>query len=379
MEEQPQSQQPTSSQSDEGSQKGLWTGLAALLVLLLVGVGGYFLFAKKDSPANVVKKMFAAMAKVDRMTSAVDLSVNWQVPVANRAKLQQAYPFLQVPPEGGVMEVTMQLKASGKADESKEGDEQSEGITEINLSTSGISLKAGLTTRAKGDVIYLRLDEVPVILEALGLSSLRGQWIKIDVKEFLKLLTASGRSMVDPEDQYKKSKDVMKVVTKTSVALLDKHPILVVDEVFADTTLDGVSTYHYRFSLDQTHMRAFMKEFIEEVMRAQAKAMDQTESTIDMGMARMKKELFPKIDEVSVKAKGELWIGRKDNLLYKLTLVPDDVSIEEEGMKVKMGGSLSLTGKDYGKPFVIEVPKDSMSLEQILGPLLQSLGPASGF
>ncbi|MBI4262678.1 hypothetical protein HY624_04090, partial [Candidatus Uhrbacteria bacterium] len=374
-----QSQQTNGGSSDAGSQKGLWTGLAALLVLLLAGVGGYFLFAKKDSPANVVKKMFAAMAKVDRMTSSVDLAMKFQVPVANRTQLQQAYPFLQVPPEGGVMEVALQVKASGKADESKEGDEQSEGTTEFNVTMSGVSMKANLTTRAKGDVIYLRLDEVPVILDALGLSSLRGQWIKIDAKEFLKLLTASGKSMVNPEDQYKKSKDLMKAVTKTSVTLLDKHPILVVQDSLPNATLDGVSTYHYKFGIDQVHYRALMKEWFEEVLREQAKATDQSAVATDSAIAEMKKELFPKIDEFSIKGTGELWIGRKDNLLYKVTFTPEDVSVTEEGMTVKIGGSFEFTGKDYGKSFTVEVPSEAMPIEQILGPLFQSLGPAGGF
>lgn len=372
---------PTAGADSGSSQKSLLTGIGALVVLIAIGVGGYFLFfSKKVTPQEVIQKAIVATMNATRATSSGELSINWDVPVKNRAQLQQELPFLQIPPEGGVMSMSMDMKVSGSADESVPGKEQSKGTLELNLSASGLSMKAAIATRTKDGVLYLQLNEVPVILDALGLSSLRGQWLKIDVKTLMEQATAirPGSSTL-PNDE--KLKAMTETIREQTGVLLEKHPIFLVTEVLPNETVHGVSAYHYKFKFDKANVGAFIKDELEMITRASATAGNVDAKELDKSLTEMRKD-YAKIDQLELKGVGELWIGVADAYLHKLTFIADETSLDvadpKEGQKVKIRGQVSLEMKDYGLALTVEEPKDATPIEQIFGPLFKSIGGASG-
>jgi hypothetical protein len=86
-------------------------------------------------------------------------------------------------------------------------------------------------------------------------------------------------------------------------------------------------------------------------------------------------EISDGIDELFEKTGGidfEIWIGKKDKLIYKVAGQKSfDLSAMEQGEEGTLSLDLNMSFSKFNEPVEIIVPDDSQSIIQMLMPLIQ--------
>ena len=126
--------------------------------------------------------------------------------------------------------------------------------------------------------------------------------------------------------------------------------------------IDGVDTYHHKFLIDKNKFKKLIADLDAVVqdnppLEEEVKEESNGESNSD----------FDKKFEVAEPIEGEIWIGKKDYLPYKIFL---SMKVKEK-RKSKTAGQLTiaLLFKNYNKPVEIDIPSSVKSIEEIIGQL----------
>lgn len=183
------------------------------------------------------------------------------------------------------------------------------------------------------DNYYLKISE-NVLEDALNLGVVRDQWIKLDPATLSRDLGISIETKAATENE-----------SKRFINLLKDYPIIEIVEELNKEKVAQVDSYHFRFSVNNENFKKYLKEVF-------GRSFDQ------------------EIGKMSLPANhgGEIWIGRKDFLLRKLTY---SFSFD--------GGTFLLTAvlDSYNEAINIEEPGEYKSLEevlpQILPPIMEKL------
>ena len=217
----------------------------------------------------------------------------------------------------------------------------------IGINTNPPPQKFTLEVRIIDKIGYLKLDDFPDL--GFDASFLKGQWIKGDFKEIKKTHSKEVQKEeqeLSPEQQKK----IKEAITKAKIFKITKE--------LQDEKIEGVDTHHYKFSIDEEKV---IQLFIEI-----SKIISPNES---LNEKELKGSLTASLDNEAIEsAKGEVWIGKKDFLLYKLLFS----SAIKETEKTKSEGKLTIQTqfKNYHKPVQIDIPKPTKPFEEVLGALL---------
>ena len=131
---------------------------------------------------------------------------------------------------------------------------------------------------------------------------------------------------------------------------------------FSPETISGQSSYHFAFDLDKGGIISYfknLKEYVNSIGKndSSLSSFDPTSFTADLD----------KIKDF----KGEIWIGRKDNLPYKVTLsfgVKPDES-KNETIKINIVSIFS----DWNKPTLITAPTESVPFQEFISSVTSDL------
>ncbi len=214
----------------------------------------------------------------------------------------------------------------------------------------GETLAVGFEVRNVDKAIYAKLSEVPV-LGMFDFSSLKDQWIKIDLNE---VGSQAGLGKTGEQIQKLQSGQGLSAEqTDKLKALVQRSGSIKVIEKLPGGQIDGMEMYHYKFMFDKEAVKDLL---IEAERIVQGKTWTAEESA-DFDKSFEGIELY----------NAEIWIGKKDLLPYKLILS----GILKETDKSKISGKLDLilTVKNYNQPAQIEVPTGAITLGEIIGGL----------
>ncbi len=341
-----------------------------LALLLLVGLTGVLASRTWDplwnpfrpSPNEVIKRMSLEMEKVKTCQEKMEISLSGR--------------------NEGTFE--MKLNTEGKTDMTQL--EKPESESRFNLVASlaekgnpmGAKFALGGEAKMKDNVLYLKFTTLPTIpffaMVGIDLSQIKNQWIKIDQDSMMKMTKEiAGKKWTpeiekDYEKQSEKQKALQKELQEKIKKMLKGKELFVIKKEFPDEKIGNVMAYHYLVALN--------KEGILKVVSEMAKILEET-MIKEYGTAPIfrEEEFKEKLNEFLEKVgeiRGEVWIGKKDYLLYRVKGKKDiDLSkLSEEGGSISIG--LNLEYSEFNKPVKIEPPSEYKGINEVLSPFFRN-------
>ena len=263
--------------------------IVGIVLLSTIGVGtfsyfqGWLPFSSSDE--DVLSTMFEKMSENKTWHSETNITIGSEV-------------------EGQRLDVLFNIKE----DTDRTDPKNSKSDIKLNgeLGMEGMSFSFGMEIKTLGQKdIYLKITTIPAIpvlgMLGINLDELKDQWIKIDT-EYLESVPDENEEMV-----------------KQLTELLVGKEILIVQEKFADEKIEDVNCYHYSVLLDKDELANIMPEMFSIIM--------QDNSSLEQ-LSEIEKEEM--LDEMITNFDGlmdgigdinfEVWIGKKDKLLYQLNV-----------------------------------------------------------
>ena len=332
--------------------KSLVIVISIIGVLIIAGgVFGYFYYFQ-ESPEKIIQKMSDRLTEVELSEFEGEIKAEIIMPDlfggAGAGDSVQPAPSQQIG--------NLSINFNSKADISDLNNPRTSFA--FNIRTDALKeltqedLVFGLEFRAIDQVAYLKLSNIPK-LGFFDLSSITNQWIKIDA-EGLKKELGSEKS----EKQVKKEQKQQWLSSEQIEKLKQvKAPIFKITDKLPSEKINGIKTHHYKLVGNKEGLKKFVINIISIV---QSKSLTEKEmANLDEGLENI--ESFG----------GEIWIGKKDLLPYKIFLQASIKEIKEYKASGKL--TLMILFKSYNKPVQINVPSPVKSLEQILDELFSSL------
>lgn len=334
-----------------------------LLVLLILGSGGYAYYAYVyNAPDKVVTRMVKKMDSLNTTVYSTDLTLSAKteeivlpsLPTENvNESTGSGFPKRSL----GPVEINVMLKVNGAADFSD--NQRSRGYYGANIdanaraSGTNFGVTLALESIYSGDDLYVQFTQFPG-MGFLDADMFLNQWVRINVKELAK---ESGRQEGD--------KSLSKEDQEKIKALFQNAKLFIITRTLPSEKIARVDTYHYEFMID----KAVLQDIVEQLFALFDEKLDKGE----FGVKDAKEEVYKGLQEffdAVVLDKGQLWIGRSDNYLYKVSL---GASINKsEKMPISGTLSFSTTLKDHNKPVSVVAPSQYKKLEDIIGPLMGS-------
>jgi len=335
------------------------------VVIIAGGVFGYFYYFQ--SPERIVQKMTEKMAEVKsleytgQITAEIETNNLFAISPLGNSNFQQP----KEEPSPAEQKGKFSIDFSGASDQHDLNNPKLMFRFDINTDMLPQAFGFGLEVRIVDKIIYFKLSNVPD-LGFFDLSFLKNQWIKIDPETIKKqfgleeLEEQTKQAQKEQELSPEQIEQIKEVATRTKV--------FKITEKMSSEKIDGINTHHYKFVID--------KEGLIELFTEISKIM-QNESLTEKEL----QELNGSLQAIEI-SEGEIWIGKKDLLLYKILL---DLNIKEtEKTKAEGKITMSIQFKHYNKSIWIDIPAPVKTLEEIMGGLfgglfgggLQNFGPS---
>jgi hypothetical protein len=327
---------------------------SAIVAALLVAGGAYGYYSYTQSPAKIIPQMMEQTAKTDTME--YDGVFNIRMEGGNLLADTLGAPS-QKNASSETEKVNVTVNFSGATD-----------ITDLNNSKTRFGLNLSITPMPKDipinsaqfDIVgvaqtaFVKIN-IPGISYALPfLSDFNNQWIKIDIKEL--------------EDQFALSKETEKKDSELSQEQINEIEKTIAEakmfkvvEKMDSAEINGVNCHHYRYEIDKKETANMVLKIAEIVSKEKYDASD-------------KQEVMDGLNDVGPIA-GEIYIGKKDKHLYKMTC---GFTYEDGAKQEKIALSFEMTAKNHNKPITIEAPQTYKSAEEVFNALMGQFAPMMG-
>lgn len=243
------------------------------------------------------------------------------------------------------------------------------GLTQLNtnnvsvdasgkLSLGSISFSGGLSFVNKDNVSYVKINEAPSF-GIFDLAALKGQWVKVDNKEF----STSNESSRQFEMQKEVREKGVRLV-KLFLQILKEEKALVVKKELPKVRLDDGTYYRYLVSFDGEKTANIYERLNAEVK----KEFDIKTDVLPPEMsAYLRSSEYLKMTDISQEnTHTEILINTKTYFPRKVSsdsvFVPPDNVQKLKNRQYRSVVSMELT--DINKPFSLEAPNSSISLEE---------------
>jgi hypothetical protein len=348
---------PETTFSQPGSSVKVSNKPAVLIISLILGaviiggaVFGYFYYFQ--SPERIVQKMTEKMVEVKsleytgQITAEIETSNLFAIsPLGNGDLLQPQQPSAK---QTGKFSIDFS-GASDLRDLNKP-----KAMFRFDINTDILSQVFGIEARTVENIIYLKLSNVPD-LGFFDLSFLKNQWIKIDPESIKKQfgLEKLEEQLKEARKEQELSPEQMEQIKEIAA----RAKIFKITEKLASEKIDGINTHHYKFMIDKEGLIQLFTE-INKTM--------QEESLTEKELQELNESL-----QAVETPEGEIWIGKKDLLLYKILLELDIKETE----KTKSEGKITILVqfKNYGKAVQIDIPTPVKTMEEIMVELFGEL------
>lgn len=346
--------------------------IVPLLIIVLAGVGFFgLLFTQtydplwnpfRPEPEEVIEVMTEKMKEVKTYRSEIYLNFETK---------ENGSPF-QMAIEGDYQTNRTQLQ-----------EVKTQGEFNLVFSTEGMEFKLAGEAITIGDTSYFKLTTLPALpflepyFQMLGIDihDLKNQWIKIDPESLKNWYKQTFGEELTPEmeAELEKSLERQRETTQKIKEFLENKKLYIVQKELADEMIDKIKVYHYQVALNREEIIELMPKLPEL-----SRQLNQGTPIASEEIEKMK-EFFEKAGDFI----AEIWIGKKDNLLYKLDFEKEiDSRKFEETKKGKIIIKLTVNFSEYGEPVQIEPPADFKPVEEFLesfmGSYLESMVEARG-
>jgi hypothetical protein len=175
-----------------------------------------------------------------------------------------------------------------------------------------------------------------------------GRWIDVDINKYEELISAAGTN-----NNTQLSSEQIERYANIIVA---NNPIENLEQL-ASEEINGVPAYHYKYLIN----RDSLKEIIILI----------SEDYRGIAMTREERGDFDKSFNNADFYGGEMWIGKKDGYVRKHKQVINVNDYNAKDTVVTL--SLEISFDKFNQPFVINVPDNSISIEDLFKEITESL------
>ncbi|HPW44149.1 MAG TPA: thrombospondin type 3 repeat-containing protein [bacterium] len=347
----------SASSNQQSSKKKIW--LILLIAVILITVGGFFIYqAYAQSPERIIKKMFINLSKVKtwQYSGEIKTEGNLGQSLTNQANLSLMAPLNQDKKNSQTV-----VKFNGLMDIQKINDPQILLALEVKtdaLTSANISF--GLETRFINQIIYAKLSTVPY-LGFFDLSSLKDQWLKVDVKTLQQQIQAS-KLKKEPDNNQANSQLSPEQISKLITAIQRANILTITDSKLLDAktykTSNGGKHYQYQFILNPEGIKLFLVELVKIVNNKELTSIEAD-------------KLYEKIYGQHELLAGKLLISQKDLLPRQISF--DVITKTADKTKVLWKTSQTISFSDFNKPVSIDVPTTTKTLMELLSGFAQKL------
>lgn len=312
-------------------------------VLVLVGAGSAYAYYDANSPEKVGAKMMKAFSGLKSSEWTSDFEVE-----------------MTMPEEGGddTKTITAEFKLDGGGD--KNDLESLKAYFNFDGTLKGLSVgdfSLGLEGKGVGSTTYLKLTKAPnlVTINAFfDLKKIENKWISMTKSDAKNIGSLTG--IDSSEEATSTEKKLTKEQENKIRAEIEKRRFIKLTKKIGTEKINGMSVRHFQYELDKKET----EEFVKAVYKIVEEKDISSEDAADL------KNVLADITSFN----GELWIGKSDSLIYKMTMNLSIVDVEE-----KTSGKINATidFKNYNKGIAVEAPKDSMSIESLMGEIMGSM------
>jgi hypothetical protein len=332
------------------------TTIIIFIILGLVVAGGavfsYFKFIQ--TPEKILAKMMNKMTEVKTIEYENEINVEY-----NLDESQNLSMFLDSETESNNSEAQVAtLNMAGSLDFRQENEEKS--YFKINIKSSEMpDSEVGLETRFIEKIIYFSLTSLPST-DFIDLSQLENQWVKIDIKEI--------------EDQfggeYTKNKEKLNLTLEQKEEIREKlkeSNSFEITEKLDSEIINGVNNYHYKFKINKENLITLMED-VSAIIYEEKLSEDEL-----LEVKNFSKEIG--------NLEGEIWIGKENYFLHKITLNIQEKETEEEEKENKeeemplKNINISILLKNHNQDVEITAPESSTPIEEFIKEALSVIMP----
>jgi hypothetical protein len=225
----------------------------------------------------------------------------------------------------------------------------------VNLNIGAISVEAEIKQLNK--MMYVKMDKIPPIAAMFLPADYAGKWISFPGEQFL-----GGTVPGTSEGVLEKLTAEEEVRLR---AIVTNARFIKVTRKFAADTINGEATHHFAFALDFKGINRFLEE-----LKAYINEVGKNDSSLSLFDPTTISESIKNLKDFQ----GELWVGKKDKLPYKL-MVSFGVSRTESENPTTTLKIASIMG-EWNKPVSIEAPAESVSFLELAEGLSGSFATA---
>jgi len=326
-----------------------WKTILGLAFILLLFGGvflGAILYTKawdplwnlfREKPEDVVKQMVLKMQEVKNAHSEISFSLNIK-------NTEESAIFSDIKANSNfITDFDFTIKEEPK----------SQAIISFSSSVSNpretFNLRLSGENRIIGENFYFKIINIDIpifssMVLALGvdLNKIKNQWVKIDKSSLESIGSSYGYQSA--ENQQQKAEKFKNIILQNLSFYVKKE--------FSDEKIKNTSVYHYSLFLSKENIKKIITE-----------AQKETKSDL-------LSEEMEKIDEF-LNQTGDLtadfWIGKKDNLLYKI-LFQNQIQAKKEqlGFDGSISFNLEINFSNFNEPVIIIAPEKPKTVEDLL-------------
>lgn len=303
-----------------------WRRIAAVIAATLIGLGsgGYAYYRQwVGNPERVLPAMVTAMQDVHAVafTATVDTSA------ATGETHTTGSGAVDFDAEHTVLDVTV--------------------VTDAETFT--------LAYTASGDEAYMRLSDFPAKL--LGMEDVAefgdvfaDRWFAIGDSQVAEALGGEAFADALAAVEARVAPTAAEEASFEREVLATMQTAITVTERLGDEAIDGVASYHYAFTVDE----ALLVQGLTETAMSYALGSRQAQKMI---------HFLERAEDVT----GELWVGKADALVRRVTLVG---TLQGGDKGASHAFALDLTLSDFNEDVTVTTSTDAVSLAQLLEEML---------
>ena len=206
---------------------------------------------------------------------------------------------------------------------------------------------------------YLQLAAYPGIDTFIPSDTLINRWILFDITE---LQSQLGLDEIVKEVELQQQKTLSEpLLTLEQEQTLRKK--LLSEEVFVltklkDDEIGGQAMHHFRYDVNMQAVQKIIKD-------------TQTVMTNEQAVVTLQ-DLLARMEELNILVEGELWVGKEDYQLYKITMKSEIANQQSAEGKVVGTFTLSLNISEHNKAQNIIAPSDYSTIQELLEELFST-------
>lgn len=267
--------------------------LIGLVVLVLLGAGGYFVYANLNPTPQKIWNNFLT-AKSNNIASTTFAIIYTDPGVPDTSGTAKPFEF--------------SVKSSDYIDATNTSTPVFSGDFDFGYKVLEQSGSIGVKAMYLDNTFYIDLSSITALVGSMGGQQI--SWVKFTQDDLKKLEAESPGGAPNQEQQDQ----LTKKLTADMKKFLKDKPIITATKLFGIESVSGQATYHLQNNFDKQQLKDFLKLIFDD-----EKAFATSTQNGDVDFDQALQMTNSAIDKIQVTA-FETWIGKSDFKLYKFTL-----------------------------------------------------------